>query len=184
MKKNLKLLSVILSAAIIFSSCIGSFALTNKVKDWNDGVGSKFVNELVFLGMCIVPVYPVVILADAIVLNSIEFWSGETPVVKNNGETKIVKNSKGEDISVTAKENGYTVSNGEVAINLVFDKTDNSWNVEYDNQTCKLMKMLDDKNAVLYLLNGETMNVSLDGEGMALARRAVFADYASAVSLR
>lgn len=178
MKRNLKFLSVILSVAIVLSSCIGSFALTSKVKDWNDNIGSKFVNELVFLGMCIVPVYPVVVLADAIVLNSIEFWSGETPVVKNEGDVKIVKNSNGEDICITTKENGYTVSNGEVAVNLVFDEADNSWNVEYENQTNKLVKMLDDKNAVLYLLNGETMTVPLDDNGMNLARRAVIADYA------
>ena len=38
---------------------------------------SKFVNELVFFAFWILPVYEVSGLADLLVLNSIEFWSGK-----------------------------------------------------------------------------------------------------------
>lgn len=179
MKKVFKSLSLLLVFTILLSSCIGSFALTNKLKNWNDNIGGKFVNEVVFFGLHIIPVYEVAILADILVLNSIEFWTGDSPVAKKNiGETKIVKNSNGEDVSITTNENGYTVSNGETAMNLVFDTEDNSWNVEYNNQVNKLMRMTDDKNAVLYLLNGETMNVTLDKEGVDMARRLILTNYA------
>ena len=89
MKKNFKLVAVLLSMSLMLSSCIGSFNLTNKVKDWNEGLGNKFVNELVFIGMHIIPVYPLTLLADGIVLNTIEFWTGDK-VIANVGKTQKV----------------------------------------------------------------------------------------------
>ena len=69
-----------LTGSMMMSSCIGSFSLTNKLMDWNNQIGSKFVNELVFIAFWIVPVYEISALADVLVINSIEFWSGENPV--------------------------------------------------------------------------------------------------------
>ena len=70
MKKGFKFAAVLLSATIMLSSCIGSFSLTNKVKDWNEGIGGKFVNELVFICMHIIPVYPITLFVDGFVLNT------------------------------------------------------------------------------------------------------------------
>lgn len=69
--KKLKLSAtcLILSGSIICSSCIGSFGLWSSLKDWNNNIGNKFVNEIVFLAFHIVPVYEVAYLADVIVLN-------------------------------------------------------------------------------------------------------------------
>ena len=38
------------------------------------------VNELAFLGLNIVPVYPLCLFGDYIVFNSIEFWSGDNVI--------------------------------------------------------------------------------------------------------
>ena len=78
MKKNRLTLvaAIFLSGTILFSSCVGSFGLFNRISSWNQSIGTKFVNELVFLALNIVPVYGVAYLADALVINSIEFWSG------------------------------------------------------------------------------------------------------------
>lgn len=178
MKKYFKTVAMCLAAAVLMSSCIGSFGLTNKLKNWNDGLGSKFVNEAVFLVLHIVPVYEVAILADALVLNSIEFWTGSSALSKNVGETKVVKNSNGDDITVTTLENGYNLSNGDVAMNLVFDEADNSWSMEYDNQVNKLVKFTEDNKAELYLLNGGTMNITLDEDGINMARSLAMPNYA------
>ena len=48
---------VALASSMLFTSCIGSFKLTNKVLSWNHQIGNKFVNELVFVGLWILPVY-------------------------------------------------------------------------------------------------------------------------------
>ena len=63
------------------SACFGSFNLTRKLYGWNKGVSEeKFVRELVFLGLIVVPVYSIAGFIDAIVTNSVEFWTGTNPV--------------------------------------------------------------------------------------------------------
>ena len=59
MKKfNLKMAAtVMICGSFLFSSCIGSFGLHSKLVSWNQGIGTKFVNELVYLAFNIVPVY-------------------------------------------------------------------------------------------------------------------------------
>ena len=46
MKKNrLTLVAAFaLSGTILFSSCVGSFGLFNRISSWNQSVGNKFVN--------------------------------------------------------------------------------------------------------------------------------------------
>ena len=87
-KKSVTLLvAATLASSVLFSSCIGSFGLSNKLLDWNRNIDSKFVNELVFIAFWIVPVYEISALADILVLNSIEFWSGSNPMA-SIGEVK------------------------------------------------------------------------------------------------
>ena len=40
--------------------------------EWNDQIGGKFVNELVFIAFWILPVYELSAMADILVINSIE----------------------------------------------------------------------------------------------------------------
>lgn len=170
MKKTVKLSALLLSATILFSSCIGSFRLTNKIKDWNESVSSKWVNEVIFLAFHIVPVYEISMFVDAVVLNSIEFWTGKSADVEV-GDTKVVKNAQGEDIEITAMEDGYKLSNGETSMNIVFDEDTQIWSAEYNNQTTQLMKIVDDNNAQLFLMNGDVMDVTLDAQGVEIARQ-------------
>ena len=169
MKKTFKFTALLLAATIMFSSCIGSFQLTNKVFKLNNQIGSKWVNELVFAACCILPVYEITLFVDAIVFNSIEFWSGKK-VLANKGDKKIVKNTKGENIEITAMENGYNLSNGTESMNLVFDEESQVWSAEYNNVSTNLIKLVDENNAQLFLMNGETMNITLDAEGINMAR--------------
>lgn len=179
MKKFFKFSAVVLSAAIMFSSCIGSFSLTNKVQQWNESLGDKFVNELVFVGMHIVPIYPLSIFADILVLNSIEFWTGSNPVASKVGETKIVKNSAGDDVQITTTANGYEIVNGEEQMQLVFDEAEKTWSAVYGEQSVELLKFVGDNSVEMYTLNG-SVNVSLDAEGMNVARMMLMGDYAMA----
>ena len=165
MKKTFKLTALLLAATIMFSSCIGSFQLTNKMKSINENIGNKWVNELVFAACCIFQVYSVCLFVDGVVLNSIEFWTGNK-VLSNNGEKKIVKNSEGKDIEITAMENGYNMTDGVTSMNLVFDEETQVWSAEYNNQSTDLIKIVNDNNAQLFLMNGEVMDVTLDANGM------------------
>ena len=97
MKKRLiPAVCTMLSISILSTSCIGSFPLFHKIHSWNEGVSnSKFVNELVFICFHIIPVYEVCYLADGLIFNSIEFWSGKSPIAKV-GEKKTLEGNNGD----------------------------------------------------------------------------------------
>lgn len=163
----------------MFSSCVGSFGLFNRVAKWNQGVSNKFVNELVFLALNIIPVYGVCYIADALVLNSIEFWTGSNPMA-SVGSVKHVKGADGDYLVKTLKD-GYSITKeGETAsLNLIYDQQTCTWSAESDGVTNHLLQMNNDGTAQLYLPDGTTMNVTLDAQGKVQAAQVVM--HASAV---
>ncbi len=164
------IMATVILGSVLFTSCIGSFGLTNKLYGWNKSVGSKFVNELVFFAMVVIPVYEVTMFVDGIVLNSIEFWSGNNPVAA--GEIKTIKGEK-DIFMVEALENGYKIQNSTGdEISLVCDES-NTWSVVTKDISAKLLKVVDEDNAVVYLANGKEMNVPLSEAGVLAFRQAV-----------
>ena len=92
-KKSFTLLVVAaICSSMMFSSCIGSFGLTNKLLSWNKSLGNKFANEAVFFLFWIFPAYEVSLFLDTIILNSIEFWSGSNPVADTGTKTIETEN--------------------------------------------------------------------------------------------
>lgn len=164
--------TLMVCGAFLFSSCVGSFGLHSKLLNWNQNVGSKFVNELVFLGCSIAQVYTIAWLADALVINSIEFWTGSNPMA-SVGDVKTVKGKDGNYL-VKTLDNGYSITKeGETAsMDLVYDSELNTWNVVAEGVSTELLQMNGDGTAQLYLPNGEAMNVTLDAQGMLMARTA------------
>ena len=79
-------ISVLLLAVmmVIAGGCYGSFELVKKVHKFNGTLGNKYVNELGFLVMNIIPVYSVAGFIDVVVLNTIEFWTGKNPSTSSN----------------------------------------------------------------------------------------------------
>ncbi|SEF74607.1 MULTISPECIES: DUF3332 domain-containing protein [Parabacteroides] len=160
------LLATTLASSVLFSSCIGSFGLTNKLLTWNRNIDSKFVNELVFIAFWIVPVYEISALADVLVINSIEFWSGDNPVA-DVGSVKTVDTKDGV-YTVETKNDGYHIQKEgeEKAVDLVFDKADKTWSVEANGETTKLLKFENNDEVVMYLPDGKEMNVELNQAGV------------------
>src|SRR5512134_3778707 len=71
----------LLAVGVATGGCIGSMALTAKVRDFNMQVSpDPWPREGVFLLLYFVPVYPFAGMADLLVVNSIEFWTGTNPV--------------------------------------------------------------------------------------------------------
>lgn len=159
------LLAAAMASSIMFSSCIGSFGLTNKLLTWNRSIDSKFVNELVFVAFWIVPVYEISALADILVINSIEFWSGSNPVA-DVGNVKTIDGKDG-IYTVETKTDGYHIEKeGEKAVDLVFNEADKSWSVEADGESTKLLKFNNDDEVVMFLPDGKEMNVELSQAGV------------------
>ena len=66
--------------SILLTGCTGPFVLTKKVHKWQTGFEDKWVDEVAFLGCVILPVYGLSTLADGLIFNSVEFWTGENPM--------------------------------------------------------------------------------------------------------
>ncbi|HSB45422.1 MAG TPA: DUF3332 family protein [Nitrospira sp.] len=70
----------------VTSACYGPFNLTRNVYHWNSNikgsgeVNEKWMKEIVFFGMIVIPVYMFSALLDAFIFNSIQFWGGDNPV--------------------------------------------------------------------------------------------------------
>ncbi len=70
------LLALILCLSLISSSCYGRFHLTNDIYEWNSKISDDaWVTESVFVVLIVIPVYPLAMVMDSVVLNSVEFWT-------------------------------------------------------------------------------------------------------------
>jgi Domain of unknown function (DUF3332) len=78
--------AVMTSFMSVTTACFGPFNLTRNVYHWNSGikgsseVNEKWMKEIVFFGMIVIPIYMFSALLDAFIFNSIQFWTGDNPV--------------------------------------------------------------------------------------------------------
>jgi hypothetical protein len=166
MKKFYLTVAVVLTliGSMTLSSCVGSFALTNKVLSWNNQVGNKFVNELVFFAFWILPVYEVTSIADLLVINSIEFWSGNNPMTAS---TKAIDTENGRYL-VECDAKGYTITmeaTGEQT-RLDFCAEDQTWSVNVDGVEYPFMTFVDDNHVKMITPEGDFRTVELSEQGV------------------
>jgi hypothetical protein len=168
--KHLKAGALLMAAALLTSSCVGSFSLFNKLASWNkNATGNKFLNELIFI--VISPAYAIVGTVDVLVLNSIEFWTGDNPVANNVGKTKNVVGSDGRSYAVTTLKDGYRVvgPDGNV-VRYNYDKKTQTWSLEGNGESRELVRINPDGTVRATLPNGETLTVTQDEASLQLVR--------------
>ena len=77
---------VVISLMTASTGCFGPFNMTRNVYHWNSNikgsgeVNDKWMKEIVFFGMIVIPVYMFSALLDAFIFNAIQFWSGDNPI--------------------------------------------------------------------------------------------------------
>ena len=171
-KFNLLVVATFLSSALLFNSCIGSFALSSKLLAWNKEVGDNWANEVVFAALCIVQAYTITLFIDAVVLNSIEFWTGENPA--DVVEVKEVETKNGR-FTITTDANGHKVQKegSDEVVEFVFNKEANGWGLKSMDQITPLFQFVGDNQAMVYLADGSTMTVDLNEAGMVALRQVV-----------
>lgn len=167
MKKTYLTVALIctICGALTLPSCIGSFQLTNKLLSWNNQIGSKFVNELVFFAFWVLPVYEVSGLADILVLNSIEFWSGSNPVAKG---TKVIEGNDGKYL-VKCDGKGYTIKseNDGSIVRLDFDTEEQSWSYSIPGgEKHTIFTFVDDTHVSLPAPDGTNRVIELSDAGL------------------
>lgn len=87
----------LVALGMMVSGCYGPFHLTRKVWAFNRDVSdNKWVVEIAFLVMNVVPIYHVAGIADALLFNSLEFWTGNNPLTEGQAKAqtrRIVRNN-------------------------------------------------------------------------------------------
>ena len=163
-KRIISAVAILLASSMMFTSCIGSFGLTNKVRTWNQSISNKFVNELVFIGFWILPVYEISILSDMLVINSIEFWSGSNPVIAGK---KTIKSENGEYL-VEWNKSGYKITNtfDKTEVNFTFDSDTQTWSVATPEGDVPFLTFIDETHVKLPAANGEYKVVELSQAGV------------------
>lgn len=109
---------VLMCFLTVSTACYGPFNLTKNVYHWNSNIkgsgqiNDKWMKEIVFFGMLIIPAYMFSALLDTFIFNSMHFWTGESPIKAsdiNSDGTKVT--TLGETtIRWTPLENGATVT--------------------------------------------------------------------------
>jgi hypothetical protein len=110
------------SALVLFSflgmttACYGPFNLTRNVYHFNSNVkgsgevSEKWMKEIVFFGMIVIPVYMFSALLDAFIFNSLQFWTGDNPIkagdVGTDGRTRVVRLGE-TTITMTMLQDGH-----------------------------------------------------------------------------
>ena len=115
--------TVLLGFMTMSTACYGPFNLTKNVYHWNSNVkgsgqvNDKWMKEIVFFGMLIIPAYMFSALLDTFIFNSMHFWTGESPIkasdigsdgtkVTTLGETTIRWTPTADGAAVTYERHG------------------------------------------------------------------------------
>ncbi len=115
------------------TACYGPFNLTRNVYHFNSGVkgsgeiNEKWMKEVVFFGMIIIPVYMFSTLLDAFIFNAIQFWTGDNPVKLTQGPDGYLQAVQLRDLTIdvvwsadhrsaalTYRQQGQTIKNARI----------------------------------------------------------------------
>ena len=168
MKKiSMKVVACLMAGSLMSTSCIGSFSLFNKYAHWQRTMTSnKYVNAIV--GFFLMPIIGgITLFVDSVVLNTIEFWSGDNPLASNIGKTQNVFGEDGKLYAVKTLKDGYEVTapNGEVTL-LTYDKVTDSWSISQNGMTKELFRFNADGQSISVNVNGEQKDFTLNKQGV------------------
>ncbi len=174
-----KIISGVLIAGTLLvsqASCVGTFGLFNKLAEWNNNLSNKFINELVYIALHIIPVYSIALFIDYLIINTIEFWTGSNPLAMNEGdvEQQMVKGKDGNDYLITATKNKFEIKGiqtNDVA-ELVYNPVAMSWTAIADGEATTLMEGLTNSDGKLtgevsLNVNGSAINYDLNSGNVA-----------------
>jgi hypothetical protein len=171
---------------ILNTSCLGSFKLTQKLYNWNNSLGDKWINNIVFWVFLILPVYDAVLFLDTVIFNLIEFWGGSNPISMNDGDEEIqIVKSGDKEYMIKATKNKFHIEQikgpdkGEWA-DIIFHPEENSCYLYTGGEEIKLVEYVcsEDGNdhVKLFLPNGSVITTDANQHNMDLFRAALHKD--------
>ena len=162
MKRVTKLFSMALIMVLIsvsFFGCYGNFAATRKVYDFNGSFGNKWVDSVMMHVLSYVPIYPIAITADALIFNTVEFWTGSNPMAMGpNDEVIKYAHENGTDLKITIRQNEVIVNNMNTGedLELSYKPFEKSWYYHSAEGPVKIASLSEDELA-LHRPDGEDL---------------------------
>ena len=154
-----KTVAIVLASSIFFQSCLGSWALTNKLVEWNKSVtGNKFINNLIFWILSSW-IGGITLFIDTCILNLIEFWTGSNPLAYNSQE---ITTENGVFLVETTPA-GHKITHQETGevVSFLFNETENSWSLETTNGIQPLFAYVSDTHVKMF--DGNVVRLSEAG---------------------
>jgi hypothetical protein len=152
-----KLAVFIVMVTMVVVSCTGTFNLTKKVYEFQTKPADKWVDEVLFLAFAIIPVYGVAILADAVVFNSIDFWTGQNPIKfsANDGKGDVVARNGNDQITMKYDQasKDIEVTSVNTGKSLILARTDHGV-VAKDREGKVLFTSVEDAQGGVTVLDG------------------------------
>ncbi|HHO75900.1 MAG TPA: DUF3332 family protein [Deltaproteobacteria bacterium] len=138
--KRLAVCLVMLSFFV--TGCTGSFALTKKVHEFHRSQENKWVDEGIFLVCAVFYIYSIATLADAVIINSIEFWTGDNPIASTGGDTNTI------------------VSNGQNKAEMNFNRAEDTIQIKPQGTNASFTMARTDEGVIVMDDLGNTMYTS------------------------
>lgn len=108
----MKRIFILITIAIFsLTACTGSFKLTKTINNFHRAQSNKWMDEVIFLGCVILPVYFFGTLGDAIILNSVEFWTGKNPMTEVGDLEKSKTIQDGQKVAVISYGKDFNTLN-------------------------------------------------------------------------
>ena len=133
--------------AFATAGCYGSFPLTRLVYKVNgSATNNGVIQSLVLLVLIIIPVYKLCMIIDWLVMNTIEFWSGEKLLVSSTSELP-----DGSIATLTPRGDGdeaelLIVKGGEVVVRRTYRHVDGARTLVLD-ENGKILSVVDHNEA-------------------------------------
>ena len=167
MKKTIALCLSLAIGMTALQGCIGGFKLSNRVLKWNQKVTTnKFLNEVIFFVLWVLPVYEITIVVDVLVINSIEFWTGKNPLAMGPGEKETQYVSRdGVEYMIEATQNKFHIvqlegpNKGDQA-DLIYNPETKTWLLGNGKEIKRVAQFINETDVKVYKKDGSFVVVN------------------------
>jgi hypothetical protein len=168
MKTMTRIIATLILIAVLVNvaGCYGSFSLTKKVYNWNGSLGDKWINSVVMWVFLWLPVYEAAGFIDLVLLNTIEFWTGNNPVTMQEGQQNIkYASNEGKTYKIETTKNQIVITetvgpDKGKAITLNYVPETGNWTLN-DGKTQSLVANVNGSNMKLFTPEGEARTIKL-----------------------
>ena len=170
-------IAVVVSSAIFFNGCIGSFSLTQKLYGWNQkATNDKYLNTGILWVLEAVQVYHFTLIVDFAILNTIEFWSGKNPMAFSSPTKldKVVTGGNGDTYKVTMGNCKITVDkltgdNAGKKVSVIYVKETGSYYMDNGSGNPVEVAAISGSTLNLYSPDGKVVTRSIDQPSVQVA---------------